>query len=424
MRNLSPRGWMLRLIMRLPAGLRPGAGIKRHLAVALAGLLIMAFGASMFYERRPPLYEMLLLAGGLALVAMGIVAFVRKVVRMPAGNPASQSVSQRLYHLNVLQKGPRIVAMGGGSGLSLLRGLKQITSNITAIVTVADDGGGSGMLRDDLGMLPPGDIRNCILALSEAEPVMEQLLQYRFPEGQLKGQSFGNLLLAAMADTSGGFLEGVRRVSDILNVEGRVLPVTLDDVTLQARLQSGEVVSGESNIGMSQKTRASRIQELWLQPVDCTPLPEALEAIAEAEVIVIGPGSLYTSLLPNLLVPGVADAIRRSPALKVYVLNLMTQPGETEGLGAVDHLKALEAHCGPALVDIVLANNDLLMPEALLQRYRDDSAVPIEAPRAAIEALGYRVVERPLLKVSRDMVRHSYSGLAAAISEIIKYHRR
>ncbi len=414
------RAWALRLILRLPAALRPGAGIKRHLAVALVGLLIMSYGASLFYERRAPLYELVMLTVGLALMAAGIAAFVRKVVRLPAGQGAGR-VGDRLYALNVLHKGPRIVAIGGGSGLSsLLRGLKQVTANLTAVVTVADDGGGSGMLRDDLGMLPPGDIRNCILALSEAEPVMEQLLQYRFPEGQLKGQSFGNLFLAAMAGTSGGFLEGVQRLSDILNVEGRVLPVTLDDVRLQARLQSGEVVSGESSIGMSQRTRGSRIQRLWLQPENCQPLPEALQAITEAELIVIGPGSLYTSLLPNLLVRGVVDAIRRNPAPKVFVLNLMTQPGETEGLGAVEHLQALQAHCGGGLVNVVLANNDFTLPPELLERYRADGAQPIRAEREALEAMGYRVVERPLLRVSRDMVRHSYSGLAAAIMGILR----
>jgi uncharacterized cofD-like protein len=349
---------------------------------------------------------------------------VRKVVRLPAGPAARQTVSDRLYAVNVLQKGPNIVAIGGGSGLStLLRGLKQVSSNLTAIVTVADDGGGSGMLRDDLGMLPPGDIRNCILALSEAEPVMEHLLQYRFPEGQLKGQSFGNLFLAAMAGTSGGFLEGIRSVSDILNVEGRVLPVTLDDVTLQARLRSGEVVSGESNIGMSQKTRGSRIERLWLQPADCTPLAEALEAIAAAELLIIGPGSLYTSLLPNLLVPGVAEAIRRSKAPKVYILNLMTQPGETEGFGAADHLKALESHCGSGLVTHVLANNDFALPADLLERYRADGAAPIATQRAELETMGYRVWERPLLKVSGDKIRHSYPGLAAAILEIHRAQR-
>ena len=369
------------------------------------------------------MYALLLILGGLAVSIAGIAAFARSLVRLPMEQKGytMQSYSQRLYTLNVLSKGPCVATLGGGSGLaSLLRGLKQVTSNITAIVTVADDGGGSGVLRDELGMLPPGDIRNCILALSQAEPEMEQLLEYRFPEGQLKGQCFGNLLLAAMAGTSGGFLEGIGRVSDILNVEGRVLPVTLDDITLKARLASGEVVEGESNIGMSQRTRGSQIKKLWLEPGDCTPLAEAVAAIEAADLIVIGPGSLYTSLLPNLLIPGIAEAIRRSSAPKVYVLNLMTQPGETEGYSAVDHLKALEAHCGPGLVQFVMANNSFEIPPEQLQRYMEDGAQPVVCDRQQIEKMGYAVIERNLLKVSRDMVRHSYSGLAAAVMEIYK----
>jgi uncharacterized cofD-like protein len=413
-----------RLLLRLPPLLRPGAGVKRWLLLALAGFLIAGISSCFYYDALP-LGTFLLLLFGLVCAIVGIAAFARNLVRLPTGLKGRQSYGERLYALNVLSKGPSVAALGGGSGLaSLLRGLKQVTSNITAIVTVADDGGGSGMIRDDLGILPPGDIRNCILALSEAEPVMEQLLQYRFPEGQLKGQSFGNLLLAAMADTSGGFLEGVGRVSDILNVEGRVLPVTLDDIILKAQLKSGEVINGESNIGMSQRTRGSRIEKLWLDPADCTPVPEAIAAIDSADLIIIGPGSLYTSLLPNLLVPDIAAAIRRSTAPKVYVLNLMTQPGETEGYGAAEHLRTLEAHCGPGLVQYVLANNDFNMPPELLQRYAEDGAQPVVCDRPQLEKMGYRVVEHSLLKVSRDMVRHSYSGLASAMTEIYKMGRK
>ncbi len=418
-RKLPLRRWML----RLPPWLRLGAGVKRWLLLCAAGMGLIALGTALLAPKGVrELGFLALVVSGMLLTVGGVAAFARNLVRQPVrdGGPVRQSFGDRLYAMNVLDRGPAVVALGGGSGLSsLLRGLRQITANITAIVTVADDGGGSGMLREDLGMLPPGDIRNCVLALSQAEPEMEKLLQYRFHEGQLKGQNFGNLLLAAMADSAGGFLEGIRTVSDILNVQGRVLPVSLDDINLKARLTDGSVVDGESNIGMCQRTRGSRIERLWLDPAACRPVPEVLEAIERADLIVIGPGSLYTSLLPNLLVPGVADAVRRSSALKVYVMNLMTQPGETEGYGATEHLEAIRAHCGEGLMDVVLANSNTDLPASERQRYLEDDAHPIVCDRAAIEALGLRVVESNLLRVSNGRVRHSYSGLAAALSGLL-----
>lgn len=416
--KLPLKSWML----RLPPWLRLGAGVKRWLLVSVAGLLLIAVGTAFFArESFRAVGVLAMVVFGIVCTVFGVAAFARNLVRQPVreGGVVRQNFGDRLYAINVLARGPSVVALGGGSGLSsLLRGLRQITGNITAVVTVADDGGGSGMLREDLGMLPPGDIRNCILALSEAEPEMEKLLQYRFREGQLKGQSFGNLLLAAVADASGGFLEGIRSVSDILNVQGRVLPVSLDDINLKARLDDGSVVDGESNIGMCQRTRGSRIEQLWLDPANCRPVPEVLDAIGEADMIIIGPGSLYTSLLPNLLVPGVAEAVRRSKAVKIYIMNLMTQPGETEGYGAPEHLMALAAHCGAGLTDIVLANDGSDLPEGLRQRYLEDDAQPVACDRRALERMGFKVVERNLLRVSGDRVRHSYSGLAAALTEI------
>ena len=228
----------------------------------------------------------------------------------------------------------KVVVIGGGTGLStMLRGLKQYTSHITAIVTVGDDGGGSGKLREDLGMLPPGDIRNCILALADTEPLMEDLLQYRFTEGSLKGQCFGNLFLAAMAGISENFEDAVQKMSSVLAVKGKVLPVTLDDMKLVAELENGETIEGESKIPSEVIVRETRIKKLAIKPIDAKPLEEAIKAINNADVIIMGPGSLYTSIIPNLLVKGIPEAICKSPAKKVYnFLMLMTQPGETMAL--------------------------------------------------------------------------------------------
>ena len=281
----------------------------------------------------------------------------------------------------------KVVAIGGGHGLStMLRGLKRYTKDITAIVTVADDGGGSGMLREELGILPPGDIRNCILALANTEPTLEQLLNYRFTEGSLAGQSFGNLFLAAMNGISGSFDEAVHRMGDVLAITGRVLPVTDENVHLEAEFVNGSTVLGESKIFYAKKVNDCRIREVRLVPERPRALPESLEAIAQADLILLGPGSLYTSIIPNLLVEGVAEAIAASPALKIMVMNIMTQDGESEGYTGADHVRALIQHGAPGIVDVVIANNAEL-PESTLLPYRQEGAGPLVLDREAVEAM-------------------------------------
>ena len=246
----------------------------------------------------------------------------------------------------------KVVAIGGGTGLStMLRGLKLYTKSLTAVVTVADDGGSSGMLRNDLGMLPPGDIRNCIVALADIEPIMYKLLNYRFTEGALAGHSFGNLFLAALNGISGGFDEAVSTMSSVLAVVGRVLPVTTENVTLGAMLENGRVINGESAIG-TRDASEGRIDTVFLKPEKPKALDDVLRAIDEAEIIVLGPGSLYTSIIPNLLVDGVAEAIKNSSAVKIYVCNIMTQSGETDGYTVCDHLRAIEKHTFDGIVDL------------------------------------------------------------------------
>lgn len=322
------------------------------------------------------------------------------------------------------EHGPKIVAIGGGTGLAtMLRGLKNHSKNLTAIVTVSDDGGGSGMLRQDLGMPAPGDIRNCMQALSNVEPLMAELLAYRFPEdsGSLAGQSCGNLILAAMNGISSSFDQAVARMSEVFAITGRVLPVTNEMVQLEAVFENGVSVLGESKISQVKKEQHCRICHTKLLPEEPPALPETLGAIKEADLIVLGPGSLYTSIIPNLLVAGVADAVRQSKALKIYVCNIMTQDGETEGYTVSDHLTALETHGGKGLVDICLANSAPVRV-GLIERYKEEDASPIVVDSERAQALGIEVVGKPLSSETSDFARHSSQRLAQALMEV--YHDR
>ncbi len=320
------------------------------------------------------------------------------------------------------EQGPNIVALGGGHGLStMLRGLKAQTKHLTAIVTVADDGGGSGVLRQDLGMPPPGDIRNCMQALANVEPVMEQLLGYRFTEGSLSGQAFGNLILAALNGISDSFDQAVARMSEVLAISGRVLPVTNENVALEATFENGTHVLGESKIFQFKKEQDCRIARVRLLPEHPAALPQTLEAIAQADLILLGPGSLYTSIIPNLLVDGVVEAICASKALKIYVCNIMTQEGETEAMTAGDHLAALLAHGAPGLVDICLVNDAPIHPD-LLARYAAEHACPMIVDRERIVKLGVELVERPLAAEGTHYARHDTEGLAETIMQL--YHDR
>lgn len=318
---------------------------------------------------------------------------------------------------------PRIVAIGGGHGLSaMLRGLKRYSRNITAIVTVADDGGGSGILREDLGIPPPGDIRSCILALANTEPTMERLLNYRFTDGSLAGQSFGNLFLAAMNGISQSFDEAVHKMGDVLAITGQVLPVTNQSVYLEAEFDNGSRCLGESKIYDAKKNQNCRIRQVRLVPEHPKALPDSLRAIAEADLILLGPGSLYTSIIPNFLVDGIAEAVASSHALKVLILNLMTQDGETEGYTGADHLRALLEHGRPGIVDVCIANNRRLS-EKVLRPYREEGVGPLELDREAIEAMGVRVEEYPLA-VGERYVRHDSDALADAILEVYRRTER
>ena len=316
-------------------------------------------------------------------------------------------------------RGPRVAVIGGGHGLSnMLRGLKRYTENISAIVTVADDGGGSGMLRQDLGMPPPGDIRNCLEALANTEPLMSELMHYRFTEGSLAGQSFGNLFLAALNGISPSFDAAVSRMSQVLAITGQVLPVTTADVQLEAEFENGASVIGESKIFYCKKKEDCRITKVRLIPEHPRALPEAVEAIREADMIILGPGSLYTSIIPNLLVDGIVEAILQSDALKVYVANVMTQEGETEGYTASDHIAAIFQHSAPGLFDLCLTNSSPVPPD-VAARYAQEGAEPLRYDAGRCAALGVELVSRPIATVENGYVRHQSENLAR---ELIQLH--
>lgn len=413
--------------------LRPGIGIKRWLVVAFVGEILIALAAALLLRpilaQRPNsqplgLFDVLTLqfldpeVRALVFFGIGAVLFVYggwRVLRalVEPYRTSDEPLADLLYQRRLRARGPRIVAIGGGTGLSvLLRGLKQVTSNITAVVTVADDGGSSGKLRTEMGVPPMGDIRMCIAALADAEPAMSSLLQYRFPEGNghdqhFAGHAFGNLLIAALTDVNGDFEEAVRQSNRVLAVRGSVVPVAGEPITLHAELDDGSTLDGESQIQY-----ARGIKHVWITPDGIRPTEEALTAIAAADVVVIGPGSLYTSLLPPLLVPGMREALAQTSAARVYVCNVATQLGETEGYGVSRHLTALSEHGLAPLVDAVLVNTN-----TRARQLPDDPASPV-----TIDVQSRR--DRPPIIVARDVVdddnahRHDARKLSAAIIEL------
>lgn len=317
---------------------------------------------------------------------------------------------------------PKIVALGGGTGLStMLRGLKKWTQNITAIVTVSDNGGNSGLLREEMNMLPPGDIRNCLVALANTEPTMKKLLQYRFKDGALSGQNFGNLFLAALSEISGSFEEAVRVSEKVLAITGRVVPVTLERVHLKAYFNDGKRVVGEIQIvAYSKKTRA-KIENIILQPANPEPTPDALEAIENADAIILGPGSLYTSIIPNLLVHDIPMAIQKAKAKVIYISNIMTQPGETIGFGVYDHVRELENYLGKGVIDAIIINSEEI-PRDWLEMYLEDGADMIGFEYLDFKDENVKIIKAPIIRKNEEkkVIRHDSDKLAKVIIDLIK----
>jgi uncharacterized cofD-like protein len=405
--------------------------IKRWLALMIMGVAIMTFGlayilreayisgftfpgfvyylTAQFVPRYVRGAIFMLSAGGLILYSVWKLNHSIVSAVMPVRN-GNESIVNMIYNQRALRRGPKIVAIGGGTGLStLLRGLKEYTTNLTAIVTVADDGGSSGRLRRELGILPPGDVRNCIAALADAEPLVTNLFQYRFSDGSgLAGHSFGNLFIVAMSGVVGNFEEAIRQTSRVLAVRGQIIPSTLANVTLCAHTDDERTIQGESSI--SETKAKGQIKEVFLLPEDPPAHPEAVRAILDADMIILGPGSLYTSVLPNLLVKGIRRAFAASPALKLYVCNVATQPGETDGFGVSDHVGAIEEHIGGHLIQWVVVNDNLsgILPNA-------DRSEPVKVD--AVLENGIRLVKADVVSET-NRYHHDSRKLAQSLMRV------
>ncbi len=348
---------------------------------------------------------------GIFLVYMAFKNMVRIFVRalMPLDQRAPLvDLVQQKRQSDFLSRGPRVVAVGGGTGLStLLSGIKLFTSNITAIVTVTDTGGSSGRLRDEMDMLPPGDIRNCLVALADAEPLIRDLFQYRFEVGEgLKGHSFGNLFITALSKVTGDFEKAIAESSKVLAIRGRVIPSTLEKVTLVGEFTDGSQREGETNITGAGKT----LRNIRLKPDNCRAHPEALDAIDNADLIILGPGSLYTSVLPNLLISDICQALVRSDAYKIYIQNVMTQPGETDGMSAWDHVRMLLEHTDPRILNACFVNASPI-PDEMIAKYREKGALPVELDLDLIRSKGYEICQGEMLHAD-GQIRHDPAMLA------------
>ncbi|BAU15260.1 hypothetical protein LEP3755_58180 [Leptolyngbya sp. NIES-3755] len=414
--------------------LSPGLLVKRWMFISVSGILMVLLGAAIWSRLTPVFYIMqfsgellelltrlipnyisgpLVLIAGLLLVFWGQKRTFGSITEVLMSDRSEELVDVLISHRK-LNRGAKIVTIGGGTGLStLLRGLKTFSANITAIVTVADDGGSSGRLRREIGVLPPGDIRNCIAALADEEKLLTELFQYRFKAGDgLIGHSFGNLFLTVLSDITGDFERAIAASSKVLAIRGQVLPATLSDVRLWAELADGRYIEGESNITEAR----GKIVRMGCKPANPPALPKALDAIEEADYIVIGPGSLYTSVIPNLLVPEIADAIEARQVPCIYVCNIMTQPGETDGYSVADHIRAIDQACGRRLFDSVLVQKTSPSARALL-RYAQEQSHPVDLDADAIAQLGRQVIRANIMIEDEETgyVRHDSRKLARVI---------
>ncbi len=407
----------------------PGLQVKRWFLLIFIGAAFITLGILMLFDLQPIFNTMQFIQKiatkistewlAFAIIMFGAAIFFKGWTKtnlsiLDLGDDRDQdALLENLYRRRKLNRGPRIVAVGGGTGLSmLLSGIKNITNNITAVVTVGDDGGSSGKLRESLGILPPGDIRHCITALADDEDLVNKLFKYRFDDGQcLEGHSFGNLFITALCEITGDMVSAVRASSNVLSIRGRVLPATLDDMKLVAEMEDGRIIHGESTIPEAH----GKIKKLFTEPKDCKALPEVIEAIRSAELIILGPGSLYTSVIPNLLIKEISEEIAKSKAKKIYVCNIMTQPGETDNYKVSDHLKALIKHAGSnKIVDTVLVNNYL--PEKLADKYQKSGSYPVALDATEVKKMGIKICAKKLIEDSKEgLVRHSSNRVARTI---------
>jgi len=398
--------------------LYPGMGVKRWILLGSFGILLIIIG-SLKFQAEPliivKILSVVVVICGVILLVMSVKRMLRSIITIFLPHHEVE-LADIMYKQRHLGRGVRIVTIGGGSGLSvLLSGLKEYTSNISAIVTVADDGGSSGRLREQFDILPPGDIRNCLVALADAPALMRDLFQFRFKKGsEFSEHSFGNLFITVMTQLTGDFEKAIKESSKVLAIRGQVIPSTLDNVVLGATYKDGSTAQGEAQIPKAYKP----IEKVYLNPASATAAPDAIKAIEQADIIVLGPGSLYTSIIPNLLIKDITDALVASDAIKAYVCNAMTQHGETDSFSASEHLKVLLRHSHPKVVDYCIVNNGKV-PEELLERYKQEYAYPIIADGNKIGAMGYKVIEANIITTS-DYVRHDQAKLAKIIMGLLE----
>ncbi|MGD1896860.1 MAG: uridine diphosphate-N-acetylglucosamine-binding protein YvcK [Phormidesmis sp.] len=424
---------------RLMRWLKPGLFVKRWLFLSTIGIVAIGLGIMVWLKLTPVFYTVrfvgnllnlitrlvpnyvsgpLAVGGGLLLLVWGQTRTLGAIVEVLLPANGEDNLWDAIATHRRLNRGPRIVVIGGGTGLStLLRGLKHYSGNITAIVTVADDGGSSGRLRREMGGIPPGDIRNCLTALADEEKLLTELFQYRFEAGTgLSGHSFGNLFLSAMNEITGDWEQAIAASSQVLAIRGRVLPSTLSDVSLWANLSDGRHIKGESNI-----TKAGgNIDEIGCFPEAPPALPQAIEAIENADYIIVGPGSLYTSIIPNLLVPEIVKAIADRHVPRIYICNIMSEPGETQGYTVSKHIEAIDRACGQYLFDAVLVQKRLPSEEAI-DRYLKEGSTPVILDRKAVIDSGRRIVIANVMSESNTTVRHDPKRLAKVL---VKWYER
>ncbi|MFH2144734.1 MAG: gluconeogenesis factor YvcK family protein [Candidatus Omnitrophota bacterium] len=405
--------------MRVLKWLYPGMRIKRWILLCALGIFfvvsgtIEAFGE--FGRRYSLIPGLLVLVIGIILLILGIKKMVKSLITIFMPIHKEKELVDIVYRKRQLSRGPKIVVIGGGTGLSvLLQGLKAYTSNLTAIVTVSDDGGSSGRLRQQFNMLPPGDIRNCLVALADAEPLMRNLFQFRFGEGtELAGHNFGNLFITAMTKLVGDFDKAIKESSKVLAIRGQVIPSTLKRVVLIAEHKDGTKTIGETKISKS----TSPIAKVFLKPDNCMPTDDALEAILNAEAIIVGPGSLYTSILPNLVIKNIPEAIEKSEAVKIFVCNVMTQSGETDNYSAYDHIQAIQKHTKCKIVDYCIINTGVI-PEDFLKKYHREHAYPVKVDVKKIREAGISVIADNLIN-AQDYVRHNSNKISEIIIDLL-----
>ncbi len=400
--------------------LYPGMRVKRWVLLCCFGIILCSMGFVLTITEIQKTSGSIIVLVGTVIVAVSIRKIIKSVVTVLLPQRENELVNI-MYQKRYLERGPRIVAIGGGSGLPvLLHGLKEFTSNITAVVTVADDGGSSGRLRSQFNMPPPGDIRNCLVALADAEPMMSDLFQFRFKEsGELEGHNFGNLFILAMLKVTGDFEKAIKESSKILAIRGRVVPSTLKRVSLVAHHKDGTQTEGESNISKVK----SPIERLYLKPQGCAGTEDAVEAIENADAIVIGPGSLYTSILPNLLIEDIADALARTGAPKIYICNVMTQPHETDNMSAFQHVNAIIEHSRPEVLSHVIINSGQVPPQ-ILKKYAAEEAFPVKKEDVVrIRGLGYTLIEDNIINCV-DIIRHNPRRVSKLLLEIINASKK